>query len=74
MRTIKNKSRIPLIAFATGQVWKMANSNLHIGTIGKTLVHYKHLKLTAKRAPNSLCSKTALEHYLIENKALLVPA
>ena len=55
-------------------MWKMLNSNLHIGMIGKTLVHYKHFKTEAKRAPISLCSKGALEQYLIENNAVLVSA
>ena len=52
----------------------MVNSNLHIGIIGKTLVHYKHFKIAAKRAPISLCSKVSLEQYLIENKAVLATA
>lgn len=63
-----------MAAFETGQVWKLADSNLHIGMIGKTLVHYKHFKVAAKRAPVSLCSKVVLERYLIDNEAVLVSA
>ena len=74
MKTLKQKIGVPLAAFETGQVWKLLNSNLHIGMMGKRLVHYKHFKLAAKRAPNSLCSKETLEHYPLENGAVLVPA
>jgi hypothetical protein len=56
----------------TGQVWELENSNLHIGLIGKTLVHYKHFKDNAKRAPISLIAKKGLEKYLKENKATLL--
>lgn len=50
----------------------MENSNLHIGLIGKTLVHYKHYKGGFQRAPLSLAGKVVLEKYLIENEAVLV--
>lgn len=50
----------------------MENSNLHIGLIGKTLVHYKHYKTGIQRAPVSLANKVGLEQYLIENEAVLV--
>lgn len=56
----------------TGQIWALENSNLHIGLIGKTLVHYKHFKENAKRAPISLIAKKGLEKYLKENKATLL--
>lgn len=74
MKTSKKKSRIPLAAFETGQVWQLPDSSLHIGMIGKTLVHYKHFKVAAKRAPVSLCNKAVLERYLIDNEAVLVSA
>lgn len=62
----------PRIAeFQTGQVWELEGSNLHIGIVGKTLVHYKHFKGDLKRAPNSLAPKTVLEEYLKKNKAVL---
>ncbi|MEO7297812.1 MAG: hypothetical protein ABI042_04470, partial [Verrucomicrobiota bacterium] len=57
----------------TGQVWELEGSNVHIGLIGKTLVHYKHFKGDTKRAPISLSGKTTLEKYLKEHKATLMP-
>ena len=50
----------------------MEDSNVRIGLIGKTLVHYKHFKGTTLRAPVSLTPKRALEKFLIEKKAVLV--
>lgn len=58
-------------ALETGQVWEMANSNLRIGLIGKTLVHYKHYKGTSPRASVSLTGKAALKEYLVKHKAVL---
>lgn len=55
----------------TGQVWEMANSNLRIGLIGKTLVHYKHYKGTSPRASVSLTGQAALREYLVKHKAVL---
>jgi len=63
------KNRVPL---QSGQVWELADSNLQIGLVGKTLVHYKHYKGKTKRAPISLAAKYVLEKYLKENKAILV--
>jgi hypothetical protein len=68
------KIRLPIQPFQTGQVWELSDSNLHIGTVGKTLVHYKHYKGGLKRAPISLAAKTVLEKYLKQNKAVLVQA
>ncbi|MHB8523374.1 MAG: hypothetical protein ACYDH9_21825 [Limisphaerales bacterium] len=72
MKTTKQKSRVPLTPFQTGQVWQMENSNVHIRLIGKTLVHYKHYRGDVQRAPISLAGKVVLEKYLIENQAVLV--
>ena len=55
----------------TGQIWEMTNSNLRIGLIGKTLVHYKHYKGTCPRASVSLTGKAALKEYLVKHKAVL---
>ena len=55
----------------TGQIWEMENSNLRIGLIGKTLVHYKHYKGTCPRASVSLTGKAALKEYLAKHKAVL---
>lgn len=59
-------------AFQTGQIWQMENSDVHIGLIGKTLVHYKHFKGGVQRSPVSLAGKIVLEKYLLDNKAVLV--
>jgi len=71
-RTTRTIRTLP--SLETGQIWEMEDSNLHIGIVGKTLVHYKHFKGAVKRAPNSLASKTVLEKYLKQNKAVLVQA
>ncbi len=67
-----SKSRIPLKEFQNGQIWELADSNLQIALVGKTLVHYKHFKGKTKRAPISIAAKKVLEKYLIEKKAILV--
>jgi hypothetical protein len=72
LKNIKSNRRPPLPPFATGQVWQMEKSRLQIGTIGKTLVHYKHYRGTTVRSPVSLTGRAALEKYLIENNAVLV--
>ena len=58
-------------ALETGQVWGLEDSNLHIGLVGKTLVHYKRYKLNTKRAPVCLTGIPALQEYLRKNKAVL---
>ena len=73
LKTIKRNRRAPLPPLETGQVWELEGSNVHIGLIGKTLVHYKHFKGDTKRAPISLSGKTVLEKYLKEKKAVLLP-
>ena len=62
------------IAFETGQIWEMAESNLRIGLIGKTLVHYKHYRGASPRASVSLANKGELSQFLLKNKAVLVAA
>ena len=69
--TPKKVIKTPPPPLQTGQVWELEGSNVHIGLIGKTLVHYKHFKGDTKRAPISLSGKTVLEKYLKENKAIL---
>ena len=49
----------------------MGDSNLEIGLVGKTLVHYKHYKSQMKRSPVSLLNKDVLERYLQDNQATL---
>ena len=73
MKIKLQKSRAVLQPFETGQVWQMGDSNLEIGLIGKTLVHYKYYKSQMKRSPVSLLNKIALEKFLQDNEAVLVP-
>jgi hypothetical protein len=72
LKNLKRKNRAPFPEFQTGQVWRLRDSDLHIGLIGKTLVHYKHYAGGLQRAPVSLTAKATLENYLIENDAVLV--
>jgi hypothetical protein len=72
LKKITQKSRVPLPAIQTGQVWRMEKSNLHIGLMGKTLVHYKHFKGSIPRAPVSLAVKDVLVKYLVEHEAVLM--
>jgi hypothetical protein len=69
-------SRAPLLELQSGQIWELAGSNLQIGLLGKTLVHYKHYKKQNKghgqRGSAFLASKKVLESYLKENNAILV--
>ena len=67
------KSRIPLKPLEIGQVWRMGDSHLDIDLVGKYLVHYKLIKHEAKRTPMSLSSIKAVEKYLKDNKAVLIP-
>ena len=67
------KNRVVLQPFQTGQVWQMGDSNIEIGLIGKTLVHYKYYKSQMKRSPVSLLNKNALERFLQDNEAVLIP-
>jgi len=69
---MKQKTPISLYPLQAGQVWQMAGSNLHIGMVGKRLVHYKLLKGQTKRAPICLSGKEVVERYLKASKAVLV--
>ncbi len=74
---IQTNKRTPtpaFVAFQTGQVWALKDSDIHISEVGKTLVFYKHIKKTLKRAPVSLAAKPVLEKYLRDNLAVLVQA
>jgi hypothetical protein len=71
MKNKMRKSRIVLQPFQSGQVWQMEDSNLQIGLVGKTLVHYKLYKGQIKRSPVSLSNKDALERFLQDNQAVL---
>jgi hypothetical protein len=72
MRIAKSPPRNRRQPLETGQVWRMAELNLHVGLVGKLLVHYKLAKPDAVRSSNSCSSKTTVEKYLKKNKAVLV--
>jgi hypothetical protein len=55
----------------TGQVWRMAELNLKVESVGKLLVHYKLAKPDAVRIPNSVSAKSSVEKFLKKNKAVL---
>jgi hypothetical protein len=65
----------PLQPFQAGNVWKMKDSSVCIGDVGRLLVNYRHYKgqnPNGPKGPNTLTSKRDLEKFLIENKAVLV--
>jgi hypothetical protein len=72
LKTLSDKNRAPLPEIQSGQVWKMENSNLRIGMMGKTLVHYKQYKGDLPRAPIMLAGKAVLVKYLVDHEAVLV--
>ena len=72
MKNTKPTRRVSLQPLETGQVWRMAELNLHVGLVGKLLVHYKLAKPDAVRSSNSCSSKATVEKYLKKNKAVLV--
>lgn len=72
MKNKTRKNRALLQPFQSGQIWQMEGSNLEIGLIGKTLVHYKHYKGELKRSPVSLANKDSLERFLQDKQAVLL--
>ena len=74
MTKTKPKRRAPMKPLEEGQVWRMAESNLQVGLVGKLLVHYKLGKPNAVRIPNSVGGMAAVEKFLKKNKAVLVKA
>ena len=71
MKAITQKPRAAAAPLATGQVWRMENSDLRVELVGTHLVHYKLIKRDAKRTPMSLSNKKSVEKYLKVNKAVL---
>jgi len=71
---IKNKPspRVRRQPLADGQVWRMAELNLKVESVGKLLVHYKLAKPNAVRIPNSVGGISTIEKFLKKNKAVLV--
>ena len=70
--SMKATNRVSRPQVAAGQVWRMQETECHIGQVGKTLVHYKLLKGTNSRVPTTLGNKLALEKHLKAKKAVLV--
>ena len=57
----------------TGQLWQVGDFHIEIVQIGKTLIHYRHLRsLNQKGIPVKLEQRTAVEKYLRNKKAKLV--
>jgi len=69
---MKTKTGTPRPEFVPGQVWRMQDSECHIGQVGKTLVNYKLLRGTNTRVPTTLGNKLVLEKHLKAKKAVLV--
>jgi hypothetical protein len=55
-----------------GQIWEVEDTNLQIGLVGKTLIHYKRYKGKTRGVPSSIASRTDLERFLKAHKAVLV--
>lgn len=72
MAKTKSRRRLPLKPLEDGQTWRVAGMNLHVGTVGKLLVHYQLAKPDALRMTNQVNSKTTIEKYLKKNKAVLM--
>lgn len=72
MKNAPPKKTLPFQPFQSGQIWRMENSHVHIGQVGKTLVEYKHLKTKVNRGPLRLIGKGDLQHFLELNNAVLI--
>lgn len=70
-KSTKPKTKVIPPSVATGQLWQMADSSIHVTMVGRTLVHFKHIKPGVVRTPVSLIKKTELEQFLSKNKAVL---
>ena len=72
MNKAKKKSRISRRELVSGQIWRMADSDLQVELVGTTLVHYKLFRANIKRTPTSMSVKRVVVDYLKKNKAVLV--
>jgi hypothetical protein len=57
---------------AAGQLWRMAETNLQVKSVGKLLAHYKLGKHDAVRVPISCEPIKTIEKYLRSKGAVLV--
>jgi hypothetical protein len=71
MIKLKSVSHIVQPRLEAGQLWRMAEANLHVDMVGKLLVHYKLGKPNALRVPRSCNSIKSVEQYLKTNNAVL---
>ena len=69
---MKTKDRISPPVFEAGQIWRMDGVTCRIGSVGKTLVHYKLLKGDALRGSCLLKNQADLTRFLEVKKAVLV--
>lgn len=58
----------PLVA---GQIWRIAETDLQVTSVGRLMVNYKMGKLGAARLHSSIGSIKAIEKYLKAHKAVL---
>jgi hypothetical protein len=72
MKNSKRKNPLKAKPLANGQVWHMAESDLHIKDVGRLLVQYKLFRGAAKEPPTVMSAMRAVEGYLTQNKAVLV--
>jgi hypothetical protein len=66
----KNQTRVKQLA--TGQVWQMSKSELHVKEVGKLLVHYKLFRKNVGKSATSISTMKAVENFLALNKATLI--
>jgi hypothetical protein len=71
MKKSKPSRRARMKPLEAGQIWKMAELNLQVESVGKLLVHYKLAKPNAIRIPNSVGGISTIEKFLKKNKAVL---
>jgi hypothetical protein len=74
MIKVKPTRRCSQTPLESGQLWRMAEANLVVGTVGKLLVHYKLGKPNALRVANACSGIKTIQKYLKEKKAVLVLA
>ena len=72
MNNSKRKNRIRGKPLANGQVWRMAESDLHVKDVGRLLVQYKLFRKDARKAVTTMSAMRVVENYLTQNKAVLV--
>jgi hypothetical protein len=72
MNKSKSPPKLHQPPLAAGQLWRMAETNLQVKTVGKMLVHYKLGKHDAIRVHISCERIDTIENYLRMNEAVLV--